>query len=180
MPKESGTWFKLPDLGGSKTQVLDGDAPQVSLPNADFAADAVYVQDGMDLRMTGPDGEVVIIRGYFDGDPPVLTTPEGGQLSPSLVRSFTMPEHAGEYAGPMGDAPAVGEVYKLEGDAWVTHADGTREALELGAPIFQGDTIETGADGAVNILFDDETRFAVSEDARLSVDEFNFTPGVGG
>lgn len=180
MPKDSGSWFKMPDLGGSKTQVLDGDAPQVALPSADFAADAVYVQDGMDLRMTGPDGQVVIIRGYFDGNPPALTTPEGGQLSPSLVRSFVMPEHAGEYAGPMGDAPAIGEVYKMEGEAWVTHADGTKEPLELGAPIFQGDVIETSADGAVNILFDDETRFAVSKDARFSIDEFNFTPGQGG
>jgi hypothetical protein len=68
----------------------------------------------------------------------------------------------------------VGKITQVIGDATIIRADHTRIEAEVGLPVQQGDVIETGAKGAVNILFSDNTTFAVSEGAKMSVDEYSF------
>jgi len=60
----------------------------------------------------------------------------------------------------------LGEVTVIRG--------GERETIAGNFELYQGDIIETGEDGAVNILFEDNTSFGLSEDARMSVDEFQY------
>ncbi|MFA7277287.1 MAG: FecR domain-containing protein [Pseudobdellovibrionaceae bacterium] len=70
----------------------------------------------------------------------------------------------------------VGKAVDVEGGARVTHLDGTTEIVHAGTSIFQGDVVETDMDGAVNITFIDNTVFAISNDALMTIDEFVYNP----
>src|SRR4029078_9176371 len=51
--------------------------------------------------------------------------------------------------------------------------------LQTGDPVFQGDSIETGADGSLVLLFCDGTIFELSESAHLALDDFKYEPNDG-
>lgn len=158
--------------------ILQADGQTLDLPDASFVRDADIIRDGMNLVLDGPDGTIVV-EGYFGAEtPPNLIAPGGLSLTPDLIESFAKapPEFAGNAS--MSDVSPVGEVSEVSGDATVIRADGTSEHVTLGTPIYQGDVIETDADGAVNIVFVDETSFAVSEEARLAIDEYVFDPAT--
>ena len=70
----------------------------------------------------------------------------------------------------------IGEVTEITGIAKIIRTDGSEEPITLGAEVYIGDIVETEGDGAVNIGFVDDSSFAVSEDARISIDEFVFDP----
>jgi len=148
----------------------------VTLPGEAFLQDSSMERDGGDLVLTLKSGETVTIEGYFDmADKPDLLSPQGGVLSPELVDSFLSPSHAGEYAQSTqtaSDVSAAGQVTDTVGDVFITRADGTKIAAEKGMMIFQGDVVEADVDSAVNIVFADNSSFAVSEGARLSVDQY--------
>jgi len=74
----------------------------------------------------------------------------------------------------MDDVSPIGSIEEISGGATVTRIDGSVEDLTLGSPIYENDIIDTAMDGAVNIVFIDETSMAVSEGARLSIDDYNF------
>lgn len=74
----------------------------------------------------------------------------------------------------------IGEVTDVTGAAIVIRTDGSQETVTLGTEIFQGDIIETSDAAAVNIGFIDDSSFAVSNDARIAIDEFVFDPETEG
>lgn len=84
-------------------------------------------------------------------------------------------QSAGPEAAPTGADP-IGRVETVEGEVTATRADGTRAALAQNAPIFQGDTIETGANGKVSILFADSSTFALGSDGQMVMDELVYDP----
>ncbi len=61
-----------------------------------------------------------------------------------------------------GEQP-IGAVETLTGTVVAIRADGTRVELEPGSPVYQGDTLETGEDGALGIILADETTFSMAE-----------------
>ncbi|NKB60244.1 MAG: DUF4114 domain-containing protein [Alphaproteobacteria bacterium] len=163
------------------TTVIDATSPDtLTLPSGKFATDATFLKQGDDLQLTGPDGETVIVRDYFLGDPaPDLMTPEGGRLSPELVNSFTPPEAAGQFAQMgAGGAQPIGQAQSTAGTVFVARASGVREELQAGDPIYQGDVVETADGGAVDLLFVDKTTFALGGDARLAIDELVYDPNT--
>lgn len=162
--------------------VLQASGDRVELPDASFVRDAEMSREGMDLVLKAPDGSTVVIEGYFAAVPaPLLQAPDGSALTPELVQSFTAQPL--QYADANGgntatDESPVGAVQEVAGHATVTHLDGTVETIQIGTKIFQGDVIQTDDKGAVNIQFVDETTFAVSEDARLAIDEYVYDPST--
>lgn len=74
----------------------------------------------------------------------------------------------------------IGEITEVTGVAKIIRTDGSEEQITLGTEVFQGDIIETAEGGAVNIGFIDDSSFAVSNDARISIDEFVFDPETEG
>ena len=148
----------------------------VELPSGDFVANAEMTRSGTDLHLTTPDGHTVIVEGYFaQQNPPDLVTHDGARLTSSMVDAFVPPEHVGQYAASgqsANDSSPAGRITQEVGDAFIIHADGTKVAATVGSPIYQGDVIETSKTGAVNIQFADNTTFAISENARMSVDQF--------
>lgn len=155
----------------------------VQVPGGSFVFDATYVERGADLYIEGADGTTVVVRDYFAvGEPPTLVTPGGGaSLPPSLVDAFLLPQAAGyAQAGPGGAlGAAIGEVSVIDGSAAATRADGSREQLSGGDPIYQGDVLETGPDSALNIQFSDKTTFALGANSRLAIDKMIYDPDSG-
>ncbi|WP_435640145.1 FG-GAP-like repeat-containing protein [Micavibrio aeruginosavorus] len=169
------------DQGPVKTIDANGQT-KIDLPDSSFITDATMIRDGQDLVLHNDNGQTITIENYFIADTaPVLSSPNGAILSPAMVQSFVHSENAGQYAqmGSVDDVSPVGEITELNGGATVTRADGTTETITLGTKVFQGDVIETQGNGAVNITFVDETSFAVSENAKLAIDEYVFDPASG-
>ncbi len=151
----------------------------IELPSGDFIADAQMTKDGHDLVLEAPDGSVVVIEGYFLADPaPVLQAPNGAALTPELVDAFAKAPSEFAQTGSLNDESPVGAIEELSGDARIIRTDGTVETVQIGTPVYQGDVIETSGDGAVNIVFIDETSFAISENARMAIDEYVFDPAT--
>ncbi len=152
---------------------------RIELPSPDFIAGATMTRHGNDLILQAPDGGQATIEGYFSAEPPpLLTAADGSALTPALVHSFA--KSALEYASneTANDESPVGAVEEVQGKATVTRADGVVEDIVIGTPIYQGDIIQTDAGGAVNIVFIDETSMAVSQNARLAVDQYTFDPST--
>lgn len=169
----------LPQTAQPQDLTLAIDGPQVELPSALYVRDADLSRDGADLVLETPQGTLTV-EGYFaQATPPALVAPDGTMLTAELVQSFLTSEaRYADNAQGMTDVSPVGAVQEIKGEATVTRADGKVEVLGVGSPIYQGDIIETSADGAVNIMFMDESTFAVSSDARLAIDEYVFDPST--
>jgi len=70
-----------------------------------------------------------------------------------------------------GIGSPIGTVENATGEVIVIRADGTREQLELGDPIYQGDTLETADDGSIGVVLVDETTFSMGENGTMVLDE---------
>ena len=68
---------------------------------------------------------------------------------------------------------AIGKIGTAIGSVTIMRADGVLVRPGVGALVYQGDTIETGADGAVGITFIDGTVFNLSATSRLVLNEFS-------
>ncbi|MGN7438577.1 MAG: FecR domain-containing protein [Alcanivorax sp.] len=159
--------------------ILDSDSGQrVELPDSSYVSDANITRSGADLILETSDG-TVIVEGYFSAaTPPNLTAPDGTTLTADLVNSFIRGGDKYAETSTQTDVSPVGAVQEIAGEATVTRVDGTVEVVGIGTPIYQGDVVETDENGAVNIMFIDQTTFAVSEDARLAIDEYVFDPAT--
>lgn len=161
--------------------VSDGAGGAVVLPSASYIADGDFQRSGADLTIVNPDGNAVVVEGYFTTDPsPDLTSPDGGQtLTPSLLDSFLTPMAPGQYAQalPAAHAEPIGQVLDLEGEAVAVRADGTRVQLVKGDSVYEGDVVETGGgSSAIRMVFTDKTEFSLGTDARLALDQLVFNP----
>jgi len=146
-----------------------------------FIIGAHYAREGWDLTLTDKDGHEVVIKDFFRLDhPPTLVSPEGAQIPPELAERLAGPLAPGQYAqaAPTPGGNPIGQVETLNGAATATHADGTKLALAVGTPIFQGDILETGPGASLGVLFIDKTTFALQDDARMVVDQLIFDPGT--
>lgn len=169
----------LGDNNSQETSFNALETDSIQLPSNELISDAVMTRDGQDLTLETPNGETVVIQNYFISEPtPTIETPNGSVLTENLVNSFL--ETSAEYAqvGSMVDESPVGAIEEMSGSATVTRADGSVEQLTLGTPIYNGDVVETSAEGAVNILFMDETSMAVSENARMAIDDYQYDPST--
>lgn len=48
---------------------------------------------------------------------------------------------------------------------------------KVGQPVFQGDTIETDADGSVGLVFADNSTFSLADEGRIVIDEMVYDAG---
>lgn len=166
------------ETSNESSNILTIDGPTVELPDVSYIRDAALERDGMDLILDGPQGTITV-EGYFAAESAPDLTAEGGLvLTPKLVNSFVSSGDEYAQAATMNDASPVGAVNEMSGEATITRTDGTVETVSMGTPVFQGDVIETSGAGAVNITFIDDTSFAVSNNARLAIDEYVFDPAT--
>jgi len=74
-------------------------------------------------------------------------------------------------------AESIGQITALQGTVTITRTDGTKVKASDGAPIFQGDVIETGS-GALGITFADDSVFSLAEQGRMAIDKMIYDPGT--
>lgn len=164
--------FSLNGTTDTSSQTLEINGSTLELPDASYIRDANILREGADLVLDGPQGTITV-EGYFSAEQaPTLVAPDGTSLTPQLVESFS--QSPAEYAQSltMTDESPVGQVSEISGEATITRTNGQVEPISLGTPVYQGDIVETASDGALNITFSDDSSFAVSEDARLAIDEY--------
>src|SRR3990167_4601955 len=75
-------------------------------------------------------------------------------------------------------AEPIGRVETMAGTVVAVRADGSRVELHAGDSIFQGDTLESGPDGAVGVVLADDTTFSMAENGRMVMDEMVYDPGT--
>ena len=162
--------------------VLDGSTGHsLVVPGGHMLLVADFQRQGPDLVLVGPDGEVILIRGYFAQDhPPVLLTEGGARVTPELAASLAGPVAPGQYAqaGPGGQPEPIGTVEVSDGDVFITRSDGTRVRGDKGVEVYQGDVVETGADGSLGVVLADDTTFSLGANGRLVLDELVYDPGT--
>jgi len=173
---------------------LEGDAPHsVADQNAAVGSDALvlpadgwlpladFTRSGPNLLITGPDGnEILVVDFFLQKSPPDLTTTEGVMISGEVAARLAGPMAPMQYAqvGPATTTEPIGLVETVTGKALLTRAGGEQVELQIGDPVFQGDILETGPDGAVGIVFQDESTFSLSADGRMTLDDMIYDPGT--
>lgn len=70
-------------------------------------------------------------------------------------------------------ADSAGEVKAIKGAAWAQLADEPARKLEKGTLIYQSDVIKTEKGSAVQLLFNDQTKFFLGANTEMSIDKFN-------
>jgi hypothetical protein len=70
----------------------------------------------------------------------------------------------------------TGAVGAIQGEVWSTDKYGKKIRLESGEPVYHYGTLETGANGRVQILLEDESIFTVGPDSKMVLDEFVYDP----
>jgi hypothetical protein len=75
--------------------------------------------------------------------------------------------------------PAAGHVKVVSGSAFVVRGGSTIPA-QPGQAIYQSDALRTGADGALGITLQDDTRVSLGPSSEVRVDRFLFAPGESG
>ena len=136
---------------------------------------AQYRQVGPDLILTGPDGLRHLIRGYFSNQTrPALMAPNGLRLSAEIVDHLVGLPSSDEYPEPRPNLPsvAIGKLEKVIGSVTITRTNIAVAQPAVGDFVYQGDLIETGADGLIAIVFVDGTAFHLHASARMVLDEF--------
>ena len=180
-------------------QVEATDGGSVSLPDGFSLSDATFETDGSDLLLTGADGAQVTVEDFFAQDnPPELVSADGAQISGDMATQLAGGPGDDVSAGTDGAAPdagdgmladnpsvisgtdgePIGNVENLSGSVFAVRTDGTRVELKEGDSVFQGDIIESGADGAIGILLADETTFSMGENGRIVLDEMVYDPAT--
>ena len=159
--------------------ILTHGAAEIIVPGGDMLLHADFTRAGADLLITAPDGTQYVIVEYFNTMTAAGLMTESGSLLPfDLVSALAGPASPGQYAqseDSIEDVP-IGRVDESVGEVTATRVDGTTVALNKDSSVFQGDILETGAGGAVAVVFIDETEFSLGEDGRMVLDELIFDP----
>jgi hypothetical protein len=75
-------------------------------------------------------------------------------------------------------SPTIATVQKVSGTATVVRQRRTISA-QIGLEIYQNDTLRTGRDGAIGVVFNDDTLLSLGPESMLVIDEFVFAPTQG-
>jgi Ca2+-binding RTX toxin-like protein len=105
---------------------------------------------------------------------PISTGDTGGNVPDSMSTGTDN----GQAAQAPGGAEPVGQFESMSGTVVAVRADGTRVELNTGDPIYQGDTLVTGADGSVGVVLADQTTFSMVNSSQMVIDQMVYDPGT--
>ena len=84
------------------------------------------------------------------------------------------------YAVPAYAAESAGKVDVVKGVAWAQSIGDVTRQLEKGALVYQSDVIRTEKDSAVQVVFNDQTKFYLGSNTEMSINKFNDRRGEEG
>jgi len=99
------------------------------------------------------------------------------RLLPPLVTVFLMLSIGGR-AMSDDSSPAIASVQKVSGAATVVRQGQTISA-KIGLEIWENDTLRTGPDGSIGVVFNDDTLLSLGPKSVLVIDKFIFAPRQG-
>jgi hypothetical protein len=73
---------------------------------------------------------------------------------------------------------AAGRIKLVSGSAFIVRASGQVPA-QAGQPVFQADTLRTGADGRLGVTLEDDTRISLGPDSEVRLSRFVYKPAEG-
>ena len=94
-----------------------------------------------------------------------------------LTAIFVLLSPLGEVS-PAGASPAVATIQKVSGTATVVR-QGRSLTASAGFEVQEDDTLRTGPDGSLGVIFKDDTVLSLGPESVLVVDEFVFAPKQG-
>ncbi|MBT6096332.1 MAG: hypothetical protein HOH04_15710 [Rhodospirillaceae bacterium] len=183
-PKGGGSGAGPEKSGALVPLVLSAEAGQaILLPDSAWILGGDYIRQGGDLVIKGADGQMIVVRDFFNlATPPDLHTGTGAVINGPLAVKLAGPLAPGQTAQASPQASPgepIGKVTAADGTVEATRVDGTKVRLKEGDPVFQGDVVETAKDGAVGIEFVDESTFSLGDSGRMVLDEMVYDPGGG-
>ena len=154
---------------------------KVSLPWASEALTADFLRSGPDLVIVAESDEKIIVEGYFlNLQLKDIYTAGGAKIPGNVVYQLSGNPYPGAYAqsgdSTSGAGQPIGVITLVQGIVRIKRSDGTEDAVEAGAPIYEGDVVETKENAAVGIEFEDKTTLSLGPDARMVLDEFVYNP----
>jgi hypothetical protein len=75
-------------------------------------------------------------------------------------------------------SPVIATIQKVSGMATVVR-QGRTMSVKIGLEIYQNDTLRTGPDGSLGVVFHDDTLLSLGPESVLVIDEFVFAPSQG-
>ena len=165
--------------GPAETTLIEAVPGEITLPEGFSLTSADLAQVGSDLVLTATDGAQVVIRDFFALDNLTeLVSADGAHVPGGLAVKLAGPLAPGQVAqaGPATLPESIGQVENVDGEVLAIRPDGTRVTLEEGDPVYQGDVLESGEDGAIGIVLADETSFSMAESGRMVLDEMVYDP----
>ncbi len=84
----------------------------------------------------------------------------------------------GEMAYSFTPSPIIGTLQKVNGTATLLRQDKILPA-KVGLEIHSNDTLRTGADGSLGVVFQDDTLLSLGPSSILVIDEFVYAPQKG-
>ncbi len=175
MAYNSDTGSATQDNGTTNINLTQNKDGNFELPSGYVVSNAEFYRDGQDLTLKFTDQNDISIENYFTNqDDPLIQDDAGNSANNGLINSFlqSSPEYA--QTSSLTDESPIGAVEEIKGEATLIRADGNVEDVTLGTPVYQGDVIQTSGDGALNITFIDETSLAISENAKVALDNYKF------
>jgi len=76
--------------------------------------------------------------------------------------------------------PPVGQVATLQGLATVTRGNAAPSNAKVNDAVYKNDVLQTGANGALSVTFDDETTLSLNANARIAVNDYVYEAGAKG
>jgi len=95
----------------------------------------------------------------------------------ALAVMATSPTPAVAQAQPP-DSAAAGRIKIASGSVFIVRAGATIPA-QAGQPVFEADTLRTGADGRLGVTLKDDTRLSLGPSSEIRLDRFAYAPAEG-
>lgn len=75
---------------------------------------------------------------------------------------------------------AIGMVTFVSGTVTITHTNQAPQQAVVNDAVYMGDVIQTGTNSAVRIMFCDDTSFSISQNTKLTIDNYVYDPDYHG
>lgn len=80
--------------------------------------------------------------------------------------------------GVLQEPTAAGRIKIASGSVFIVRAGATIPA-QAGQPVFEADTLRTGADGRLGLTLKDDTRLSLGPSSEIRLDRFAYAPAQG-
>lgn len=177
-----GSSMKTLKLNNKQMDVIEAEGAGTITIDGSWILGAEFVRQGTDLFLKGKEGQETLIVDYFNFETMSdLYTENGAVISGELAGKLAGPIAPMQFAQSSGNvevaqasAKSIGQIENIDGTATATRTDGKQITLKAGSKIFSGDILETGPEGVIGILLEDDSVLSLDSNGRMVMDDVTF------